>query len=149
MNNLVMRDPVMSELLTDLYFSMIKQEEVIPTVPGLALAIGFNKTADIINTLKAAEEGTCTYPESCIGTLQRALTRIEDHYLQNGLTAKFPAALVKFCLGAYHDRQEKEPVLQNSVGTQNIQIVFEAPPSIALQRQVQLSQQPVIEMHAQ
>ena len=144
MNNLIMRDPVLTEVLTDLYFAQTILDDKVPTVPGLALAIGFNRTQDIVSTLKNYEEDTSDYPESCVGTLIRAVTRIEDHYISSGMQSKFPVALVKFCLGAYHERQERQPENQ-MLGVTNIQVVFEQPKQLdhVQQNQNQIPQ-PVI-----
>ena len=154
MANIAMHDPVLIEMLADLYFAGTKTEETIPTVPGFALGIGFSRVADITQTLKDYEEGVSKYPKSCVKVILRALTQIEDNYLQNGLKNRFPAALVKFCLGTYHDRAEKVDPTQIA-GNQNIQIVFETPKALDLApkttntQMIQLQNQPVIEMIAE
>jgi hypothetical protein len=147
MNNITMHDPMLTDMLADMYFAVNEEEKNIPTVPGLALAIGFNRTKDITDALKAYEEDASHYPQASMEILIRCLTRIEDNYVQNGLKSKFPAALVKFCLGTYHDRQEKEPPKQLGEFN-NFTIVFEQPKQLDVvqQRQLQQPAGPVIEL---
>jgi len=125
MNNLTMHDPDLLHILIELFFAMRESEELPPTVPGLALAIGFNRTQDIVSTLKHWEDDDSQYPESSIHELLSALTRIEDHCLINGLRDRMPASLVKFTLGSYHN--VKEPSVNQNQTANIIQIAFEAP----------------------
>jgi hypothetical protein len=151
MNNVAMHDPMLIETLADMYFAMTELEDSIPTVPGLALAIGFNRSYDINVTLKNYEEGLSKYPEASVGTILRSLTKIEDKYIVNGLQDKFPSALVKFCLGAYHDRREKEPEANGAGANTNIMVVFERPKeldNVQARRLTNNLNQPVIELHS-
>jgi len=130
MNNLIMHDPDLLKILIDVYFEMRIKEESPPTVPGLTLAIGFNRVVDITRVLEkwdSEEQNAQQYPEESVYHVIRALTRIEDHYVSNGLKDKMPAALVKFTLGAYHN--VKEPSNNQAQGNVAfIQVAFEAPP---------------------
>lgn len=100
-----------------------------PTVPGLALAIGFNTVGEVTRALKDWQSGDAKYPLESIRLILRSLTRIEDMCLTYGLQGKLPPALVKFVASAYHDVVEKrqvEPTPGNA-----IQIIFEAPPELS------------------
>lgn len=125
MNNLIMHDPDLLDVLIKCFFEERKQSKEHPTLPGLALFVGFNRTADITQTLEKWADENSSYPERAVQGLIRAITMIEDYFLQRGLDAKIPAALTKFCLGAYH--QVKEPAANQGIGEVNaVQIVFEA-----------------------
>jgi hypothetical protein len=102
MRNMTMMNPKNFEKVISTYFALKQREKEPFTIPGLALASGFSKTGDILNTLKESEEGESPYPKESIAALTRAVTRVEEHCLINGLIGKFPAPLTKFCLGAYH-----------------------------------------------
>lgn len=127
MNNLTMHDPAMLSVLTDIYFDLKEEEEELPTVPGLVLAIGFNTVSDITKTLERWEEGSDKYPDASIYILLQSLTRIEDIYVQEGIKGNMPAALVKFTLGAYHNRREAAQTDNSLPNNTNFQIVFNAP----------------------
>jgi hypothetical protein len=153
-----MHDPLLVDVLTDMYFKTndLKnggEPDTVLTVPGLALAIGFSSTRDITNTLRSYEEGVSSYPKESIKFLIRALTRLEDYYLQNGIKEKFPAQLVKFCLGAYHD--VKDTNSQSNAGVPantNIMVVFndQNQPNRLPSHQAKIdnNNQPVIEFNA-
>lgn len=126
MSNSVMYDTVMIDMLAQIYFITLEKEGDVPSVPGLALALGFNRSHDIIKTLTSYDAGLSPYPEESVIILIRSVTKIEEAYIQGGMKDKFPIALIKFCLGAYHNLQEKE-TQGNKIENQNIQIVFEAP----------------------
>jgi len=132
MTNLMMQDPDLLKLMIDLYFEARLIAEEPPTVPGLALAMGFNRVQDIVRVLQRAEDeeefpdDRKTYPEESVSYVLRALTTIEDMYISSGLRDRMPAALVKFTLGAYHG--VKEPGNnQNNAPATLIQIAFESP----------------------
>lgn len=121
-NNIIMHDPVLMEILISSYFLLQKKEDLPPTVPGLALAIGFNRVKDLTDTVKNYDEGSNQYPEESYQVLIRAITKMEELYVQNGLIQTFPAALVKFCLGAYHEVRDKNE--ENDSGNVQLAIVF-------------------------
>jgi hypothetical protein len=150
MNNLTMHDPLLLSTLVDMYFGLLKREKRPPTVPGLALALGFNTVKDIAATLKEWEEDEARYPEASISQLLRALTGIEDYYITEGVTGKIPPALVKFTMGAYHGRRESEEVRAPGDNNTNFQIVFNAPkeflPAQAQAIQTQANQIPQTRM---
>jgi hypothetical protein len=130
MNNLMMHDPDLLKLMIDLYFEAREIDERPPTVPGLVLAMGFNRVHDIVQILEKfdsdSEKHLLTYPEESIIYIIQALTMIEDNHLTAGLRDRMPASLVKFTLGAYHN--VKEPgANQNNSPTNVIQIAFEQP----------------------
>lgn len=141
MNNLVMHDPELLKVLIECFFTMRKKAEEPPTVPGLALSIGYNRVFDITSALKEWEQGDSKYPDESIYLLISSLTRIEDYCLVEGLKSNIPAALVKFTLGAYHDVKEPQQQAQPITA---IQVVFESPPTRiaadAEQKQLQGSQ---------
>lgn len=128
-NNIMMHDPFLIQTMVDTYFLLARKEEEETgkpmTVPAFALATGFTRTADIVNTLLAADEGISDYPEESIDLITMGITKLEAYYLEKGLRNKFPHALVKFCLGAYH--QVKEPTSGDRAGgaINNIMVVFE------------------------
>lgn len=126
MDNLIMHDEDLMHTIVEEYFAMMKEEKKHPTVPGLALAICFTRTHDIVQVLKKWEAGENPYPEESIDKLLSSITRIEDHYLQQGLSSRIPAALTKFCLGAYHKVQEPTRNEAPTGGNNMLQIVFEA-----------------------
>ena len=117
MKNPSLLNPKNFQSLIEVYFALSDLDNAPYTIPGLALATGFTKTADIVAVLSDAQSAPDKYPEGSIYHLTRAITQIEDYYVRNGLTAKFPAALVKFCLGAYHDvkdtNEQREPTITN------------------------------------
>lgn len=126
MNNLLIHDPDLLHVLIEEFFCLRKLEGKHPTVPGLVLAVGFNRTLDLSNVLEKWESGDSDYPDRSVNYLISSLTRIEDYFLQEGLSSKMPPALVKFALGSYHN--VKEPTREDGGGSNNLlQIVFEAP----------------------
>lgn len=159
MNNMIMHDPDLLHILLEEFFYVRELEKLPPTVPALALSIGFFRTQDIVSTLKKWESGDSDYPDRAINYLLGALTRIEDYLLINGLANKMPAALVKFTLGSYHN--VKEPEKSEQPTNNGIQIVFEAPnldhqapvakiTSTSNPAQTQIGQQPIeIELQGQ
>jgi hypothetical protein len=147
MNNLAMHDPFLIQTYIDIYYGELdmdnknlqllttgKGEKTItpferqPTVPGLALALGFRSKADIQKTLKDASDGISKYPQECVDMLIMALTKMEDWYIQRGLANAIPPAIMKFMLSAYHDVSEGSQVPEIiGKNSGNVQIVFEAP----------------------
>lgn len=122
MRNLTMMDPTNFGKIIDTHFAVRVSENQPLTVPALALACGFSRTSDIVNTLREAEEGESPYPQSSITALTRAVTKIEDYCLTNGLMGKFPAPLTKFCLGAYHSVKDTNE--NSNQGVTQLAIVF-------------------------
>lgn len=127
-----MRNPTMMntpnlEKIINTYFGLKTRDGEPFTIPGLALACGFSKSGDILGTLKEAEDGESPYPEPSVQALTRAVTRVEEHCLVNGLKGKFPAALAKFCLGAYHNVKDTNENANQTV-TQ-LAIVFSEDPT--------------------
>lgn len=125
MNNTVMHEPGLFGLLLQEYFSLIEMENSHPTIPGMALAVGFNRTKDISEALEKWDKNESTYPRESIMMVIRAVTKIEDHILTHGLKSTIPASIAKFTLGAYHGVQE--PSSGNQEVNNAIQIVFEEP----------------------
>lgn len=129
-NNLMMHDPELLEVLVDIYFNMKKEEEEPPTVPGLVLAMGFNRVHEVTQVLAEYDEAGekyKRYPERSINIIFQSLTRIEEYNVENGLRDRIPPAMAKFLLGAYHG--VKEPSANQQNGTVNfLNIAFEAPP---------------------
>lgn len=115
MKNLTMMNEKNLDKVINTYFALKNKDGEPFTIPGLALACGFSRSGDILATLREAEEGESPYPQSSIITLTRAVTRVEEHCLVNGLKGKFPAALAKFCLGAYHNVKDTNENQNQSV----------------------------------
>lgn len=162
MNNVAMHDPLLLEILISSYFSIheIEDKEALEsskdrpilTVPGFALAIGFSSTGDIISTLKAYRENMSPYPEESILFMLRALTRLEDYYVQNGLRDRFPSAIVKLCLSHYHDVSDKSESIKSINSNANILVVFSDDKKASLpnyQQKLDMEGQPVIELSSQ
>lgn len=151
-----MQDPLLFEMLSTMYFKTNDPGNGAPadtvlTVPGFALATGFTSTKDIAQTLTAYQEGTSQYPEESMRFLLRALTQLEDYYLQKGMMNKFPAPLVKFCLGAYHDVKDTNSNNDKIAPNANIMVVFNDPQTQQLPQQQAkeiANQQPIIEYNA-
>lgn len=115
MKNLTMMNTKNLDSVINTYFALKSRDGEPFTIPGLALACGFSRSGDILGTLKEAEDGESTYPEQSIVALTKAVTRVEEHCLTNGLKGKFPPALTKFCLGAYHDVKDTNEQQNQSV----------------------------------
>lgn len=124
MNNLLFHDPDLLDILIQEFFHVRKIEKNHPTLPGLALGIGLSSTRDLVSVMDQWEEGDSSYPDRSLRYLASAITRIEDHFLCQGLDSKIPAALAKFALGAYHSI--KEPGKGSEQQNNAIQIIFEA-----------------------
>jgi hypothetical protein len=144
----IFHDPGLLELMIDIYFEQMNQDELPPTVPGLVLCLGLTKVAELSKLLERYEanqseleaaENDCLvvgdtplrtsafpYPAESMDHIVRALTRIEEYQLTHGLRDMIPATLVKFTLGAYHGVKEVN-TQQNQNPTNIIQIAFEAP----------------------
>lgn len=146
----IFHDPELLQLMIDIYFEQMEQDELPPTVPGLVLILGMTRVQELTKLLERydaqqseleAAENDCLivgddpvtrhskfpYPADAMDNLIRALTRIEAYQLSHGLRDLIPVALVKFTLGAYHNVKEVSAQQQQG-GNTVIQIAFEAPP---------------------
>jgi len=134
MNTLIYAPDILAYLV-DVYFDTTKKEKGIPTVAGLALCTGFDSTRQLSNFFENAHKAEDKVNDirlssdhtKSVSILSRALTRIEDYYVKNGLENKFPAAMVRFTLAVYHNLSDA-PAKADHIGTQNNQYVisFEA-----------------------
>ena len=146
MKNITMMDPTNLEKVIDVFFALREKDNQPITIPGLALACGFSKSGDILDTLREAAEGTSTYPDRAVFLLTRAVTRIEDHCLVNGLNGRFSAPLSKFCLGAYHNVKDTNEQTQNVT---QLAIVFSDPDAPAATPKAQIITQAPKQLNSQ
>lgn len=95
------------EALTDRYFARCREEEILPTMGGLAFALGYLCREDLEKDREALKKS----PKSARGkALKKARARIEEANLQ-ALYRRETSAGAKFILQSefgYLDREEEE-----------------------------------------
>ena len=116
----IMNAPELLDLKVVEYFTFLQAEELPPTPPGLAMALGFSGFSALLKTLQTEEQNPGTYPQDAIYALQRACSYIEDWYVTHGLQEHIPVAFVRFLLSAYHNRSEK--TVQEQMGRRDDQL---------------------------
>lgn len=76
--------------LSEAYFSRCQEEHRHPSLPGLALALGFNSRQELERSLGEGDKGAAP-------VLRRAMTLVEEATVQSAFTKDF-AASAKFIL---------------------------------------------------
>jgi hypothetical protein len=84
----------------DKFFQECKDEEIPPTIQGLALALGYNSRQSLLN-YEGYNEG------EFLDTIKKARLKVENAKVIGGMTGKLNPAIVIFDLKNNHDHKDK------------------------------------------
>lgn len=127
MKNPLMSTAVKVETAISTYFELCKAEAVHPTPAGMALALNFDTTNQLLTAVRN-DPADPDIEEEPLRFLRRGITRLEQYYTENGLKDLLPPAFTKLMLSAYFDINEKS--VKKEEHDQTIRIVWEEKPRL-------------------